>query len=133
MTEPDAPQAVVLRISPLALLAVLFTLLAAFPLLLAPPGPWSVLLVVPLLAGVWVLRVRTTVSEAGLAVRSAVGHRHLGWDEVRGIRFRDRGWGRAVLAGDEEVTLPAVRLPDLPVLAAASGGRLPDPAAAREG
>lgn len=121
-----------LRISPLALLAVLFTLLAAFPLLLAPPGPWSVLLAVPLVAGAWVLRVRTTVSTDGLAVRSPLGHRHVGWDEVRGIRFRDRGWGRAVLAGDEEVTLPAVRLPDLPLLASASGGRLPDPSATQE-
>lgn len=129
VTPPDAAQAVVLRTSPLALLAALFTLLAGTPLLLASPGPWSALLLVPVLAGAWVLRVRTTVSADGLAVRTALRRRDLAWEDVRGIRFRDRGWGRAVLTGDEEVALPAVRLPDLPVLAAASGGRLPDPSA----
>ena len=116
-----------LRISPLALVGLVFSLLAGTPLLLAAPGPWSVLLVVPVLLAVWVLRVRTTVGTDGLRVRSALGHRDLAWEQVRGIRFRDRGWGRAVLDGDEEVALPAVRFPDLPLLAAASGGRLPDP------
>lgn len=129
MTEPDAPTPapLVLRTSPLALVGAFISLLVAVPLLLATPGPWSALLVVPFLVAAWVLRVRTTVSPAGIDVRTALGARHLGWEQVRGVRFSDRGWGRAVLTDDSEVALPSVRFPDLPALSTASGGRLPDP------
>ena len=127
MSSPDdLPQPRVLRTSPLALVGALFTLLAGLPLLLASPGPWSVLLVVPVLVGAWVLRVRTVVSTAGLSVQRVFSSREIGWEQVRGFHFRNRGWSRVVLTDETEVALPAVHLPHLTLLSRASGGRVPD-------
>jgi hypothetical protein len=53
--------------------------------------------------------------------------RQITWSDLAGLRIdaRSRVW--AVLRGGDEVRLPMVRARDLPVLAAISGGRLPDP------
>lgn len=120
----------VLRVSRAALLAVLVAFVGASPLALAAPTRLGWLLALPLLAAGWVLRVRTVADVEGLSVRAVLRTRRIGWDELRGVRFRRGGWGPTVLRDGSEVTLAAVGFNDLRQLAAVSGGRLPDPFAA---
>ena len=82
---------------------------------------------VPIAAAVWVLRGGVDVDRDGLPVHALLGSRRLRWDEVAGLRAGRRGELSAVLRDGGAVRLPVVRARHLAVLAAASGGRLPDP------
>jgi hypothetical protein len=85
---------------------------------------------VPLGIVVWTLRTRTVVDAEGLRVRRVVGGRRVPWEAVSGLRLDGRrSRVHAVLDGGGELALPAVRVRDLPVLALASDGRVPDPTA----
>ena len=64
-----------------------------------------------------------------MTVRSLVGRRHVPWSEVAGIRVGGRGELWLVTTAGTQVRLPVLRLRDLPRLAAASGGRIPELAA----
>ncbi|ONM49398.1 hypothetical protein B0T44_06805 [Nocardia donostiensis] len=97
-----------------------------FPIVGWPAGLWW-LLVLPLGVLVWVLRMQTTVSSAGLDLRTVFGSRHIDWDRVRGLRIPTRGFVRAHLDDDTEVKLPAVSYDRLRELVEASDGRIPDP------
>lgn len=99
--------------------------------------PWlAPLLLVPVVFVVWLLRVRTTVSDRGItAVYLLRGRRSLPWERFRGVLF-DRG-GKAYAVGhsagsdagadDVKFPLPAISFNSLPALSEASGGRIPDP------
>jgi hypothetical protein len=63
-----------------------------------------------------------------VTVRRVLGRRRVPWSEISSLRLGDRARVSAVLADGAELRLPAVHIRDLPQLAAASGGRLPDPA-----
>jgi hypothetical protein len=115
-----------------ALLPAGLLLLCVLPA--AAAAPWAaLLLLLPLVAAAWVLRVGVDVSgdtdgdTSGLTVRSLVGRRHVPWTEVSGIRVGGRGELWLVTVAGRQVRLPVLRLRDLPRLAAASGGRIPDP------
>ena len=123
----STPRAV-FRVSPLVILFALAVALCATPVAFGAPYLWLVYLV-PVAIVVWTLRTRTVVDGEGLRVRRIVGGRHVPWDAVRGLRVDDRSGVHAVLVEGGEQALPAVHLRDLPVLAAASGGRVPDPSA----
>ena len=118
----------VFRVSPLVILFALALAFCATPVAFGAPFLWLVYLV-PVGIIAWTLRTRTVVDAEGLRVRRLVGGRHVPWESVRGVRLDDRARVHAVLADDDELTLPAVRVRDLSVLSVASGGRLPDPAA----
>ena len=125
--EPEAgPVRVVFRLPRIALLVVFAAEMCAIPAAFALPG-LQVILLVPLLAGVWVVRNRTTADPEKLVLRRTLSSETLPWSEVVSLRLRERSWVRAVRADDREVVLPAVRLRHLPMLATVSGGRLPDP------
>lgn len=130
---------VVFRVPRMALIAVGMLALGVSAPALAWPTAFAWLWVLPPIALLWVLRVRTVVSPEGIAIRTLLSSRSIEWSRVRGIRFPrrsyDRGafsrrWGRAVLDDDTEVRLPVVTVDRLPLLAIASGGRVPNPAAA---
>jgi hypothetical protein len=123
---PDQPRAV-FRISPLVVLVALTFAVCATPIALAGPYFWLIYLV-PLGIIGWTLRVRTTVDPDAVTVRRLVGRRSVPWTEISSLRLRDRARVSAVLSDGAELPLPAVHVRDLPQLAAASGGRLPDPA-----
>ena len=117
-----------------ALLPVGLLLLCVLPA--AAAAPWaSLLLLLPVVAAAWVLRVGVDVAgdpagdTSGVTVRSLVGRRHVPWAEVAGIRVGGRGELWLVTTAGTQVRLPVLRLRDLPRLAAASGGRIPAPAA----
>ncbi|MGU3434206.1 PH domain-containing protein [Actinomycetes bacterium M1A6_2h] len=125
-TPASAPSQVI-RVQPLALAVVALCLFgASFPALGWPLG-FGWLLILPIVAGYWVLRVRTTVTPDGLRTRSMFSSRTVPWSEVSGLRFPTRRWARAALTDGTEVVLPVVTIDDLPRVAAASGGHVPDP------
>ncbi|MGB3370553.1 MAG: PH domain-containing protein [Rhodococcus sp. (in: high G+C Gram-positive bacteria)] len=127
-TPDPSPQ--VIRLPRLALVGVaLLVFGVAFPAI-SWPTAFGWLFVLPIAVAVWVIRVRTVIGRDGLAMRRVFGSDSVRWDEVRGIHFPDRRWARVVLDDKSEKSLPLVRFELLPLLAAASGGRITDPYAA---
>ncbi|MDI9917780.1 PH domain-containing protein [Rhodococcus sp. IEGM 1379] len=121
------PLRYVIRISQLAYMACAFLLFAvSFPIF-GWPVAFGWLVILPIFAVYLVARLRTTVSNDGLEVRSMFSKRTLSWDEVKGFRFPKRNWARAELTDGTEVPLPAVSFHRLPEIAIASGGRITDP------
>ena len=118
------------RTSRTALVAVLAFALCVLPLASAAPA-LAVLWVLPIAAAAWVLRTGVDVDTGGLTVRAVLGSRRIGWDEVAGLAADARGRLSAVRRTGGAVRLPVVRARHLPLLAAASGGRVPDPTAAQ--
>jgi Bacterial PH domain len=113
------------RMSRTALVPVAFFAVCVVPL--ASAAPWLlVLLLAPLLAAAWVLRVGVDVGADGVTVRSLAGARQVSWREVAGVRVGDRGALHVVTTRGTELRLPVVRARDLPALTAASAGHLPD-------
>ncbi|MGQ4596725.1 PH domain-containing protein [Nocardia sp. R6R-6] len=122
-----ARNAHVIRIPRLAFLGVFILLMCVFfPFVGWPAGLWWLLLI-PVVVLAWVLRTQTAVSDAGLDLRTLFGSRHVDWAQVKGVRIPKRGYVRADLTDGTEVKLPAVSYDRLRDLAAASGGRIPDP------
>jgi hypothetical protein len=126
MTDPPNAPAV-FRISPLTVLAALAVAVCATPFASAAPLLWLVYLV-PLVIIVRTLRLRTVVDADGVTVRRIRGRRRVPWSSISSLRLGDHARVSAVLTDGSELPLPAVHVRDLPQLAAASGGRLPDPA-----
>ena len=124
MSSPATPRAV-FRISPLMILFAFALGICAIPVAFGAPYLWLIYLV-PVAVVVWTLRTRTVVDTDGMRVRRLVGGRRVPWDAVGGLRVDRRNTVHAVLTAGGEITLPAVHVRDLPALAAASGGRLPD-------
>lgn len=113
------------------LIGVFVLAVCATPLAFAAPG-LQALYLVPAGLAVWLLRTRTVAGADAVVVHRLLGSRRLPWSDVDRLRVQERSWVRAVLGGGEEITLPAVRARDLPLLAAVSGGRISDPIAAPE-
>ena len=124
MSSPATPRAV-FRISPLMILFAFALGICAVPVAFGAPYLWLIYLV-PVAVVVWTRRTRTVVDTDGMRVRRLVGGRRVPWDAVGGLRVDRRNTVHAVLTEGGEVTLPAVHVRDLPALAAASGGRVPD-------
>jgi hypothetical protein len=109
-----------------AFLPVVLLLVCALPL--ATVNPWTlVVLVIPLAAAAWVLRVGVDLDDEGITARSVVGARTVPWPELAGIRVDERRHLWLVTTGGTEVALPVLRARDLPRLAELSGGRIPQP------
>jgi hypothetical protein len=119
-----------MRMSRTALLPVLVLVICALPL--AASAWWGLfVLLIPLVAAAWVLRVGVDVGEDAVTVRSLVGSRRVPWERLAGIRAGDRGALWLVTTSATEIRLPVLRARDLPRLAALSGGRIDVPAPPR--
>ncbi|WP_406280781.1 PH domain-containing protein [Nocardia sp. NBC_00881] len=128
----SAPTTRVIRIPRLAFLGVFILLMCVFfPFVGWPAGLWWLLLI-PVIVLVWVLRTQTSISDAGLDLRTLSGSRHLDWAQVKGVRIPKRGYVLADLTDGTEVKLPAVSFDRLRDLVAASNGRIPNPFAGPE-
>lgn len=124
--QQAARSPVVLRVSPMAHIAVgFFTLSLLVPVLTWPAS--APLLVIPVLLSALIIRQRTVADEQGVTVRTLLGSRSVDWDEIDGLRFSRGSWGRARLKSGGEVRLPAVTFATLPLLTQASSGRVPNP------
>jgi hypothetical protein len=120
----DGP--LVFRNSPLTVLFAIAFVVCATPVALTVPG-MPVLYLIPIGLVAWVLRVRTTVDQDSIVARGVLRTRRVAWTDVTALRLRTRSRVSAVLSSGSELPLPAVHTRDLPLLAMASGGRLPDP------
>lgn len=113
--------------SRLQILFALVLAVCATPVAFGAPFLWLVYLV-PVAVVVWTLRTRTVVDAEAVTVRTLLAGRRVPWSEISSLRLADKGRVHAVLSDGAELPLPAVGVRDLPQLAAASGGRLADPA-----
>jgi hypothetical protein len=128
-TQQQMPSRLVFRIPATAVLGALLFIVTATPFAAAAPGLFLVYLV-PVVAIVAVLRLRTTATEDGLVARTMFTRHELAWGDIRALRVSERSWVRAVLTSGREQPLPTVRTRHLPALAMISGGRLDDPSEA---
>ena len=120
----DSP--VVIKVSPMAHLAVGFLTLG----LLIPVLAWPLsapLLVIPVLLSALIIRLRTVADDHGMTVRTLLGSQTVRWDDIDGLRFHRGSWARARLKTGAELRLPAVTFATLPLLTEASSGRVPNP------
>jgi len=125
MTSPDTTLRI--RIPRVNLFAVAVGAVCTIPLAFA--SPWLALLwALPILGGGYVLRAGVDADASGLTVHSVLRSRRLAWDDIAGLRIRRSRIG-AVRRDGSAVRLPVLRPRHLPLLSAASGGRLPDPTA----
>lgn len=99
----------------------LLTLVTVFP-------TWGMaLLVIPVVLSAAIIRFRTVANRETVTARTLLGSRTVRWDQVAGLRFDRTAWAKARLNDDSEMLLPAVTFATLPLLTAASGGRVPNP------
>lgn len=121
------PSPLVIRISPMAHIAVGFITLGIFALIYALPS-WSwVLLAFPVIASTIIVRYRTVADRDQVSTRTLLGGETLPWTDIAGLRFGRSAWARARRTDGSEIMLPAVTFATLPLLTAASGGRVPNP------
>ena len=117
---------VVLRVSPIAHLAVgFFALGLLVPVLAWPPS--APLLLIPVVLSTLIVRLRTVADEHGVTVRKLLGRQTVSWDDIEGLRFSKGSWARARLKSGAELRLPAVTFSTLPQLTEVSAGRVPNP------
>jgi hypothetical protein len=127
-SQASAPTAaVVIRIPRTAHLAVGFFTLGLLSIVLANPRWFAVLLVVPVVASLLIMRLRTVADRDTVTARTLFGKRAVAWEDIDGLRFSKANWARATLKDGTEMRLPAVTFGTLPQLTAASGGRVPNP------
>lgn len=125
-TGSSADTPVVIKVSPIAHLAVGFvTLGLLIPVMLWPPS--APLLVIPVVLSALIVRLRTVADQRGVTVRTLLGSRTVRWDDIDGLRFHRGSWARAHLKSGTDLRLPAVTFATLPQLTTASSGRVPNP------
>ncbi len=116
----------IIKVSPIAHLAVgFFTLGLLVPVLAWPPS--APLLIIPVVLSALIIRLRTVADQQGVTVRTLLGSRSVCWDDIDGLRFSRGNWARARLRSGPELRLPAVTFATLPLLTEASSGRVPNP------
>ncbi len=123
----SAPSPLVIRISPMAHIAVVFLVLGLAALVFVWPSWTQVLFVLPVLVSAAVIRYRTVADRDQVTARTLLRSRTVQWEQIEGLRFTRSSWAKARLTDGSEMTLPAVTFATLPLLTAASGGRVPNP------
>ncbi|WP_209305703.1 PH domain-containing protein [Mycobacterium sp. PS03-16] len=111
----------------MAYVAVGFFTLGLMSMVLASPRWFAPLLVLPVLAALMIMRLRTVADAETVTARSVLGSTTMTWDDIVGLRFDRAKWARATRRDGTEVRLPAVTFNTLPRLTAVSGGRVPNP------
>ncbi|WP_234795443.1 PH domain-containing protein [Mycobacteroides saopaulense] len=116
----------IVRISPMAHFMSGFLALGilAFVLYLPILAP---LLAVPVVISYAIYRYQTAVDTESVQVRTLTTVRTLPWTEVKGLGFDKHAWAHAQLVDGTSLRLPAVTFSTLPILSAASNGRVPNP------
>ena len=126
MNSPSAA-AVVIRISPMAHIAVGFLALGLLAVVLAGPAWLALLLVIPVVLSALIVRYRTVADHDTVTARTLLTSNTVSWSDVEGLRFGRSSWACAQLKNGSALQLPAVTFSTLPLLTEASGGRVPNP------
>ncbi len=134
-SDPQTPAPVELpiafRIQPMAYFGVVMMMVSAVVLAGASLTYLGWTLLVPVAFGVWMYRIRTVITVDGIRAVGGLRTTEVPWDQLDGLSFPRWGSVRAVRKDSSRVRLPAIAFRDLPLLSAASAGRIPDPYAAR--
>ena len=125
--SPETTAPVVIRVSPMAHLASGFLALGLLVLIPVFPTWGEAFLVIPILASLAIVRLRTVADRDAVTARSLLSSRTVPWDDIEGLRFTKGKWARARLRSNEDLVLPAVTFATLPLLTEVSGGRVPNP------
>ncbi|AFM16628.1 Protein of unknown function (DUF2581) [Mycolicibacterium chubuense NBB4] len=118
---------VVVKISPMAHLAVAFLFFTLLAVIFAGPTWFLVLLIIPAILSTMIVRYRTIADRDTVTARTLLGSETVRWDDIEGLRFGRKAWALARRRDGSELSLPAVTFATLPMLTAASGGRVPNP------
>jgi hypothetical protein len=118
---------VVIRISPMAHFAVGFLALGMLAVVFAGPSWFALLLIIPIGLSAFIVRYRTVADRDTVTARTFLASQTVPWDDIAGLRFGKGSWAYAQLKDGGELRLPAVTFSTLPLLTAASGGRVPNP------
>ncbi len=117
------PDRAVFRLPATSLLLPVLLFICATPL--ATFRTWLLpVYLVPVLALVYILVTRTTVTAERISTSGLLGPHRVPWDELDGFEFHGPRWAIAVTTAGKRLRLPMVRPRDLPQIAAVSGGRL---------
>lgn len=128
-TPENAPRIATFRLPPTGILAVISIAIGAVPIAFSGTPGLQAIYAIPALLAWWLFWSRTIVGPDGIKAYCLARPKQVGWDDISGLRVRDRHWVKAVRRDGSEVTLPAVRTRDLSLVATASGGRIDDPEA----
>ncbi|UXA10035.1 PH domain-containing protein [Mycobacterium sp. SMC-8] len=127
-TPPASEKApVVIRISPMAHVAIGFLTVAMLAVVFAGPAWFILFFLIPLTLSIVVMRYRTVADRDTVTARTMLHSRTVRWDDIDGLRFGRTAWAVAHKRDGTELSLPAVTFSTLPLLTAASGGRVPNP------
>jgi hypothetical protein len=128
VSEPESIELpAVFRIHPIAYFAAFMMGVTSLALAGASLRYLGWTLVVPVLLALWIHRLRTIVTEDGVTAVTLRGRKSATWEQIAGLQFPRWGAVRAVLTNKSKLVLPAISFRDLPRLAEASRGRIPDP------
>jgi len=123
----SATDPVVIRISPMAHLAVAVVTLGLLTVILTNPPLFGVLLLIPIGLSLAIIRFQTKADRNTVTARSLLGSQTVPWSDIEGLRFERGRWAVAQRTTGEDLRLPAVTFATLPLLAEVSGGRVPNP------
>jgi hypothetical protein len=118
---------VVVKISPMAHIAVGFFALGLLALVLTEPVWFAPLLILPIAASVAIFRYRTVADRDTVTARTLLSSRTVPWSDIDGLRFDGSSWALACRTDGSEFRLPAVTFATLPSLTVATDGRVPNP------
>jgi hypothetical protein len=107
--------------------AVGFFTLGLLALVFSAPAWFAPLLVLPALASAAIVRYRTVADRTQVTARTLLGSTTVQWTDVDGLRFDRRTWALARRRDGSELRLPGVTFATLPLLTAATDGRVPNP------
>lgn len=107
--------------------AVGFLALGMLAVVFAGPSWFALLLIIPIGLSAFIVRYRTVADRDTVTARTFLASQTIPWDDIAGLRFGKGSWAYAQLKDGGELRLPAVTFSTLPLLTAASGGRVPNP------
>ncbi|NGX08908.1 PH domain-containing protein [Mycobacteroides franklinii] len=116
----------VIRTSPMAHFVTGFLALGMLSFVLALPILAPVLLI-PIALSYAIARYRTAVDTESAQVRTLTSTRTVPWSDIEGLSFDRHAWAQANLTDGTTMRLPGVTFSTLPILSAASNGRVPNP------
>lgn len=117
----------VIRIPAIAHIAVGFFALGLLALVISGPAWCILLLIIPVLLSAMVMRYRTVADRDTVTARSLLGSKTVRWQDIKGLQFTKTAWAKAELTDGSLLRLPGVTFATLPLLTAASDGRVPNP------
>ncbi|CPR85671.1 low molecular weight protein antigen 6 [Mycobacteroides abscessus subsp. abscessus] len=116
----------VIRTSPMAHFVTGFLALGMLSFVLALPI-LAPLLLIPIGLSYAIARYRTAVNTESAQIRTLTSTKTVPWSQIEGLTFDKHAWAQAKLTDGSTIRFPGVTFSTLPILSAASNGRVPNP------